>query len=106
VLCLVCSSLQLTQELEATLALPSPVRMHWTGCPNTCAQVQVADIGFMGCMARDENNKPCEGVDIFLGEGLGRISHLGEVFKKAVPCKDLLPVVQDILVERFNATRK
>lgn len=100
------SSLQLSEELEATLDLPTPVRMHWTGCPNTCAQVQVADIGFMGCMARDENNKPCEGVDIFLGGRIGSDSHLGEVFKKAVPCKDLLPLVQDILVDRFGATRK
>ena len=29
------------------------VRMHWTGCTNTCGQVQVADIGFLGCQTKN-----------------------------------------------------
>ncbi|CAI5472120.1 unnamed protein product [Closterium sp. Yama58-4] len=98
--------LQVTRQLEETLNLPEPVRIHWTGCPNSCGQVQVADIGLMGCMARDENKKPVEGVDIYLGGRIGSDSHLGQVHKAGVPCKDLLPVLQDILVERFGATRK
>ncbi|KAE8719344.1 Ferredoxin--nitrite reductase [Hibiscus syriacus] len=65
--------------------------------------VQVVDIGFMGCMARDENGKPCEGANIFLGGRIGSDSHLGQVYKKGVPCKDLVPIVADILVEQFGA---
>ena len=80
--------------------------MHWTGCPNTCAQVQVADIGFMGAMARDENKKPVEGVDIFMGGRIGSDSHLGDVIRKQVPLKDLVPVVQELLIEHFGASRK
>ncbi|CAI5527312.1 unnamed protein product [Closterium sp. Naga37s-1] len=93
-------ALQVTRQLEETLNLPDPVRIHWTGCPNSCAQVQVADIGLMGCMARDENKKPVEGVDIYMGGRIGSDSHLGQVHKAGVPCKDLVPVLQDILVER------
>ena len=37
-------SLQLTQELDATMEVPRPIRLHFTGCPNTCAQVQVSCI--------------------------------------------------------------
>ncbi|CAM6116958.1 unnamed protein product [Calypogeia fissa] len=99
-------ALAFTKELEATMDFTKPVRMHWTGCPNSCAQVQVADIGFMGTMARDENKKVCDGVDIYLGGKIGSDSHLGEVFKSSVPIKSLLPVVQELLVERFGATRK
>lgn len=96
-------ALQVTEDVQRRVSVTRPVRMHWTGCPNTCGQVQVADIGFMGCMARDENKKPVEGVDVFLGGKIGSESHLGDVYKKAVPCKDLVPLVVDILVKHFGA---
>ncbi|CAI5988216.1 unnamed protein product [Closterium sp. NIES-64] len=32
-------ALQVTRQLEETLNLPEPVRIHWTGCPNSCGQV-------------------------------------------------------------------
>lgn len=96
-------ALKVTEEVERHVAVTQPVRMHWTGCPNTCGQVQVADIGFMGCMARDENGKPCEGADVFLGGRIGSDSHLGDLYKKSVPCKDLVPLVVDILVNHFGA---
>ena len=96
-------ALKVTEEVQRLVSVTRPVRMHWTGCPNTCGQVQVADIGFMGCMARDENGKPCEGADVFVGGRIGSDSHLGEVYKKAVPCKDLVPVVVEILINQFGA---
>ncbi|XP_030944473.1 ferredoxin--nitrite reductase, chloroplastic [Quercus lobata] len=96
-------ALKVAEEVERQVAVTQPVRMHWTGCPNSCGQVQVADIGFMGCMARDENGKPCEGVDVFLGGRIGSDSHLGDVYKKGVPCKDLVPLVVDIMVKHFGA---
>ncbi|WOL20011.1 ferredoxin--nitrite reductase, chloroplastic [Canna indica] len=96
-------AMKVTEEVERRVAVGRPVRMHWTGCPNTCGQVQVADIGFMGCMTRDAEGKVCEGADVYLGGRIGSDSHLGEVYKKAVPCKDLVPVVVDILMEKFGA---
>lgn len=96
-------AMKVTEEVQRLVSVTRPVRMHWTGCPNTCGQVQVADIGFMGCMARDENGKPVEGADVFLGGRIGSDSHLGDIYKKAVPCKDLVPIVVDILVNHFGA---
>ncbi|CAL1389280.1 unnamed protein product [Linum trigynum] len=95
-------ALKVTEEVGRLVSVDRPVRMHWTGCPNTCGQVQVADIGFMGCMARDENGKTCEGADVYLGGKIGSDSHLGEIYKKSVPCKDLVLVVVNILVEKFG----
>ncbi|KAK3015054.1 hypothetical protein RJ639_005579 [Escallonia herrerae] len=99
-------ALKITEEVQRQVSVTRPVRMHWTGCPNTCGQVQVADIGFMGCMTRDENGKVCEGADVFLGGRIGSDSHLGDVYKKSVPCKDLVPLVVDILVDHFGAVRR
>ena len=64
--------------------------MHWTACPNTCGQVQVAHIAFMGRTARDDKGKATEGVDMFLGGRIGSDSHLPQVYKKGVPCKDFI----------------
>ncbi|GMH10096.1 hypothetical protein Nepgr_011937 [Nepenthes gracilis] len=96
-------AMKVAEEVMRQVSVTRPVRMHWTGCPNSCGQVQVADIGFMGCMTRDEKGKPCEGVDIFLGGRVGSDSRLGDVYKKAVPCKDVVPIVVDILINRFGA---
>nr|AKQ98337.1 ferrodoxine-nitrite reductase 1 [Brassica juncea] len=96
-------ALKVTEEVERLVAVPKPVRMHWTGCPNTCGQVQVADIGFMGCLTRGENGKPVEGADVYVGGRVGSDSHIGEIYKKGVPVTDLGPLVAEILVKEFGA---
>jgi ferredoxin-nitrite reductase len=46
------------------------IRMHFSGCSASCAQPQIADIGFRGETARTED-AIVEGVDIGLGGSLG-----------------------------------
>ncbi|KAL2512180.1 Ferredoxin--nitrite reductase [Abeliophyllum distichum] len=99
-------ALKVTEEVDRQVSVPRPVRMHWTGCPNTCGQVQVADIGFMGCMTRNKDGKVVEGADVFLGGRIGSDSHLGDIYKKSVPCDDLVPLVVDLLINRFGAVRR
>jgi ferredoxin-nitrite reductase len=93
------------QELDQELDLVRPVRMHWTGCPNSCAQPQVADIGFMGTKVR-KNGKTLEGVDIYMGGKVGKDAHLGTCVMKGIPCEDLKPVVRDLLIRQFGAQPK
>jgi len=98
-------SLALTQQLIEDYHLPKVVRIHWSGCPNSCAQPQVADIGFTGCKAR-KNGKVVDGVDIYMGGTVGKDAHLGKCVKEKVPCEDLREVVGQLLVEHFGATPK
>lgn len=93
------------EELEAELSLAKPVRIHWTGCPNSCAQPQVADIGLMGTKVR-KNGKTLEGVDIYMGGTVGKDAHLGTCVQKSIPCEDLKPVLVQLLVDRFGAVPK
>lgn len=93
------------QSLEAELKLTNPVRIHWTGCPNSCGQPQVADIGLMGTKAR-KNGKAVEGVDIYMGGKVGKESRLGTCVTKGVPCDELEPVLRDILINKFGAKPK
>lgn len=93
------------RELEAELSVPKPVRIHWTGCPNSCGQPQVADIGLMGTKVR-KNGKTLEGVDIYMGGTVGKDAHLGSCVQKSIPCEDLKPVLIQILVDQFGAVPK
>ena len=92
----------LMNELDRELQMPKPVRMHWTGCPNSCGQPQVAEIGFMGTKVR-KDGKMVEGVDIYMGGKVGKDAALGECVQKRVACEDLKPLLRDLLIEKFGA---
>jgi ferredoxin-nitrite reductase len=93
------------ERLDATMTVPQAVRFHWTGCPNSCGQPQVADIGLMGTKVRKEG-KTMEGVDIYMGGTVGKDAKLGTCVRKGVPCEDLEPVLQQILIENFGGQLK
>ncbi|KAE9447183.1 hypothetical protein C3L33_20918, partial [Rhododendron williamsianum] len=81
-------AVKVTEEVGRRVSVTRAVRMHWTGCPNSCGQI-------------------VEGVDVFLGGRIGSDSHLGDVYKKGVPCDDeLVNVVVDILVNYFGAVTR
>ncbi len=98
-------ALAFVKALEAELSVPRPIRIHWTGCPNSCGQPQVADIGLMGTKGR-KNGKVVEAVDIWMGGKVGYEAELGERVMKGIPCDDLKPVLQNLLIEHFGATLK
>lgn len=93
------------ERLDATMTVPQTVRFHWTGCPNSCGQPQVADIGLMGTKVR-KDGKTMEGVDIYMGGTVGKDAKLGTCVRKGVPCEDLEPVLQQILIENFGGQLK
>ncbi|CAM9283039.1 unnamed protein product [Scytosiphon promiscuus] len=103
-------AVDLAGKLDAILDFPEgtkPPRIHWTGCPNSCGQAQVGDIGLMGGPAKVDK-KAVEGVNIFLGGGIGETHGLGEISMKGIPAAEesLLPVLRDLCVEKFGAVLK
>lgn len=55
----------IVRHLEERFTLDSPINIHLTGCPNSCAQHYIGDIGLMGTAAPDGG----EGYHIVLGGG-------------------------------------
>ena len=98
-------ALAMIKALEAELTVEQPVRIHWTGCPNSCGQPQVADIGLMGTKGR-KNGQVVEAVDIWMGGKVGFEAELGSRVMKQIPCDDLKPVLKDLLIEHFGAKPK
>jgi ferredoxin-nitrite reductase len=80
------------------------VRMHFSGCSASCAQPQIADIGFRGETAKTEDAL-VEGVDIGLGGSLGHDAAFIDWVEGAKPAED----VPDALVavfEKFKEERR
>lgn len=94
--------------LEELVVTPQPVRIHWTGCPNSCGQVQVADIGIMGAPAKkmvDGKKMAVPGCKIFVGGRIGEDAHLAlEPTYKGIPLEDeeLIPLLIKILKEEYK----
>lgn len=61
--------------------LDVPVTVNINGCPNSCARIQIADIGFKGQMI-DDGNGPEEGFQVHLGGSLGLDSGFGRKLRQ------------------------
>lgn len=97
--------LKIARELDKELDIPDRVRIHWTGCPNSCGQAQMGDIGLIGTKVR-KDGQTVEGVDLYLGGKVGKEAELGELVQKGVPCEDLLPILRQLLIDNFGALPK
>ena len=86
--------------------------VNYSISPNSCGQVQVADIGIMGAPAKKEidgKKVAVPGCKIFVGGRIGEDAHLAlEPVTSGVPLEDedLLPVLVDILKKDFGAVDK
>jgi sulfite reductase (ferredoxin) len=67
---------RLIDELEERLAdvqdtLESPISIHLNGCPNSCARIQVADIGLKGMTLSASDGSHEDAFQVHLGGALG-----------------------------------
>ncbi|OBH62094.1 sulfite reductase [Mycobacterium colombiense] len=77
----------LVPELESRLAdineqLDVPITVNINGCPNSCARIQVADIGLKGQMVDDGEGGSVEGFQVHLGGSLGLDSGFGRKLRQ------------------------
>ena len=98
-------ALKLAQELDSELDIPNRVRLHWTGCPNSCGQPQAGDIGLMGTKVR-QDGQAVEGVKVFAGGKVGKDAELGTMINKGVAAGDIKATLRNLLIEKFDAKLK
>jgi ferredoxin-nitrite reductase len=80
------------------------VRMHFSGCPASCAQPQIADIGFRGETAH-RDGQILEAVDVGLGGSLGTDAAFVDWVEGAKPV-DEVPEALAGLLTRYRAERR
>jgi ferredoxin-nitrite reductase len=87
-------ALALIEHLESHLELDVPVNIHVTGCPHSCAQHYMGDIGLLGTKASDGR----EAYHVCLGGGFGKNQAVGRQVFNAVPFEELKPLLEKILL--------
>lgn len=80
------------------------IRMHFSGCSASCAQPQIADIGFRGDVAHVGNHLS-EAVDIGLGGSLGADSGFIDWVEHARPVNDVPDALLRV-VRRYQSERR
>lgn len=100
----------LVPELEKRLEdinaqLDVPITVNINGCPNSCARIQVADIGFKGQMV-DDGDGPVEGFQVHLGGRLGLDSGFGRKLRQHKVLSSELGDYIDRVVRNFVKQRE
>ena len=103
-------SQSLVPELERRLndlntQLDVPVTVNINGCPNSCARIQIADIGFKGQMVDDGDGGSVEGFQVHLGGSLGLDSGFGRKLRQHKVTSDELGDYIDRVVRNFVKQR-
>ena len=80
--------------LDKRVKLDRPVNIHFTGCPHSCAQHFMGDIGLLGTKAKGESG---EGYHVTVGGGFGENRKVGRQIFSAVPFESLGATLEAML---------
>ncbi|WP_435062641.1 nitrite/sulfite reductase [Halobaculum sp. EA56] len=105
------------KELDERVETPDDlevVRMHMSGCSASCAQPQIADIGFRGETVNvsddpdstdAEGDNIVEGMDFGLGGSLGADNEFLDWVETAVPAGSVVPALEELFAA-FSEERR
>lgn len=89
----------LAEHLDRRFTILQPINLHLTGCPHSCAQHYIGDIGLLGTKVNGE-----EGYQVSLGGGSDQDLGLARELISAIRFDDLPPVMERLL-EAFEQKR-
>lgn len=97
-------ALAIVEHVERAVALDTPLNVHVTGCPHSCAQHYVGDIGLLGARIASGDDETIEGYHVVVGGGFGDARGLAREIARAVPAADV-PALVERLVAAYLAHR-
>jgi len=96
-------AIEIGRHLERHVVLDRPINIHLTGCPNSCAQHYVGDIGLLGVPV-PQGDRSVEGYHIYVGGGTDHERGLGREIARNVPFPKV-PTVLAALLDTYLAER-
>jgi ferredoxin-nitrite reductase len=87
---------ELADYLEKKLSLDQPINIHLTGCPNSCAQHYIGDIGLLGATVKVAGETK-EGYHVFIGGGFAENKSLGRQIFQGISIEQLKPTLEKML---------
>lgn len=96
-------ALAAAEALDRELVLPEELKIHWTGCPNTCGQAYMGAIGLTGTKTKQPDGGMGEGYNLTIGGSQGANPQVGELHRKGIPASEIQAVLKEVLIEQFGA---
>lgn len=84
-------AVELANLLDVRFKIDQPVNLHVTGCPHSCAQHYVGDIGLLGTKVNGD-----EGYQVVIGGGSDRDQGLARELIPSVAYSDLPPMLESL----------
>lgn len=89
--------IEIVQHLEQTVSLDEPIRINLNGCPNSCGQHHIGDIGLQGCLVKQGKGVTVDGYDVSLGGRLGAGSRFVRPIWRKLPATDVKFALEHLL---------
>jgi ferredoxin-nitrite reductase len=90
------NALELMEYLDKRVELDQPINIHLTGCPHSCAQHYMGDIGLLGAKVK-VSGESVEGYHLFVGGGFGDRQAIGRQIFQGVSFEQLKPTLERML---------
>jgi ferredoxin-nitrite reductase len=80
------------------VALDNPVNIHITGCPNSCAQHYIGDIGLVGArVPSGDEGDTIDGYNVVVGGGYGADAKIGRDYAQNITAEQAPALVEQML---------
>jgi len=89
--------IEIVEHLESTVAIDEPIRINLNGCPNSCGQHHIGDIGLQGCIIKQGQGVVVDGYDVSLGGRLGAESKFVRPIWRKVPATNVKYAIANLL---------
>jgi ferredoxin-nitrite reductase len=97
-------ALDIAAHLRGRVALDQPVNIHLTGCPHSCAQHYVGDIGLVAVKVEVGEEEQVEGYNVVVGGGFGPDAAIARDLFPNVKATDV-PALAQRMLEAYLAHR-
>jgi len=93
------TALAIAEHVEARVALDTPINVHLTGCPNSCAQHYIGDIGLIACRVPlpPDGEDTVEGFHVHVGGGFGADAAIARELYRDIKVPDCPALVVRLL---------
>ena len=86
-------AVEIANSVDARFKIDQPINLHLTGCPHSCAQHYVGDIGLLGTKVKGE-----EGYQVVIGGGSDLDRGLARELISSIAYGDLQPALDSLFV--------
>jgi sulfite reductase (ferredoxin) len=99
-------SIRLARELDDRLPeFDHVIKLNVTGCPNSCGQHWIADVGLQGILI-NRDGEQVEGFDFFVGGGIGARSGIARRVGFRAPADDVADTLERLFVAFTDGRRR